>query len=183
MLLKGALNEPVVQRLGSMENTWRGPNMDMGNRKEIFYLGIERHKIALRSHITIPPYNQVWDKLKTKMGDLILMNWRHYLYKRGQVSPANGIFEGVPNQLFEILISTFIAVEKEILKDIGLSYAFKGLAICLIVACIMAVDIREFLNLLLNKVTTASTQQPQSRVTNLSFVAPDEKISGSKQIS
>lgn len=130
-----------------------------------------RHKVPWGKNITLPPHTQVWVKVVARISGLTYTKPKYSRRSRS----VNRIHKVAANKSLEILLATFSTIEIKISNGMIISYDTRSAAIHSAVSGTMVAGICESLNLTLDQATAAPIRQPRTKVTDLSFAAPDEK--------
>lgn len=143
----------------------------------VYYPKILRHKTALWKHVPIPPYIQVQVKVVTIISSLIHTKPNNFCGQ--EVVSAKLIrsmkWRRTSRSRFYLLVSQPLRIKLP--KTMVTSFATKSLIINITIPEDMAVGVCESLKLMMGQATATTIRQPITKVTALSIVATDEKIS------
>lgn len=93
-----------------------------------------------------------------------------------RIRPVSGIHDAVSNKPSQILPINVSGVEKWSSKEMVISYATSSQALYLATIEIIAAGICKPLDSMTDQATAATSQQPQAKVTALSFAALEEEL-------
>lgn len=178
-LLKSAPYDHTVEARESTKDDYREQETEKEVKSKEFSYIIMSRKVGLNKHVALSPDTHVQVSMVTKIFELIHPEPEHVPWTGYCLCTAIWIHWVEANKPVEISLTNFSALERKLPKKMVIRFRARGPVIHLAIAGSIAVKICEAWHLMVGSTVAKTIQQPWTKVADLSFAPPDDKISRS----